>query len=118
MAPTSTNFFQNWPKLVKIDRFSNFFTFFRSWNTSQTILQLLHVFQVVEHIPDDLTTNIVKNETFSKNSKKSIFGHFLPISATFYEVKITFWKKLVEVGAMTYFQIDVFGIYMLLGIQK
>jgi hypothetical protein len=25
---------------------------------------------------------------------------------------------LVEVGAMTYFQIDVFGIYMLWGIQK
>jgi hypothetical protein len=27
-------------------------------------------------------------------------------------------KKLVEVGLMTYFQIDVFGIYMLWGIQK
>jgi hypothetical protein len=26
--------------------------------------------------------------------------------------------KLVEVGAMTYFQIDSFGIYMLWGIQK
>jgi hypothetical protein len=43
----------------------------------------------VEHIRDILTTK-VKNETFSKNRKKSIFGHFLPILATFYEVKITF----------------------------
>jgi hypothetical protein len=67
---------QNWSKLTDF----------------QTFLGYFHVFQVVEHIPDILTTNIVKNETFSK---KSIFSHFLPISATFYEVKITFWKKLV-----------------------
>jgi hypothetical protein len=33
-------------------------------------------------------------------------GQFLPILATFYD--ITFLKKLVEVGAITYFQFDVF----------
>jgi hypothetical protein len=56
----------------------------------QTFLGYFHVFHVVEHIRNILTTNIVKNETFSKKSKKSIFGQFLPISATFYEVKTTF----------------------------
>jgi hypothetical protein len=56
----------------------------------QTSLGYFHVFQVVEHIPDILRTNTVKNETFSKKSKNSIFGQFLPILATFYEVKITF----------------------------
>jgi hypothetical protein len=55
----------------------------------QTSLGYFHVFQVVEHIRT-FRTNTVKNETFSKKSKISIFGEFLPILATFYEVKITF----------------------------
>jgi hypothetical protein len=37
--------------------------------------------------------NTVKNETFSKKSKNSIFGHFLPISAIFIEVKSRFEKS-------------------------
>jgi hypothetical protein len=44
----------------------------------------------VEHIRDILGTNTVTNETFSKKSKNSIFGQFLPILATFNEVQITF----------------------------
>jgi hypothetical protein len=31
----------------------------------------------------------------------------LPILATIYEVKITFWKKLVEGAPITYFQIII-----------
>jgi hypothetical protein len=42
----------------------------------------------------------------------------LPILATFYEFKITFWKKLVEGAAITYFQCDIFWIYMLWAIQN
>jgi hypothetical protein len=38
---------------------------------------------------------------YSKNSKSSIFGQFLPILATFYEVKITFLKKLVGGAQVT-----------------
>jgi hypothetical protein len=53
-------------------------------------LGYFHVFHVVEHIKDILRTNTVKNETFSKKSKNSIFGQFLPILVTFYEVKIAF----------------------------
>jgi hypothetical protein len=83
---------QNWPKLTDF----------------QTSLGYFHVFQVVEHIPDILTTNIVKNETFSKKAKKSIFGHFLLILTTFYKVKIMFWRKLVEEGAITYFHLTFF----------
>jgi hypothetical protein len=56
----------------------------------QTSLGYFHVFHVVEHIKDILRTNTVKNETFSKKPKNSIFGQFLPILVTFYEVKITF----------------------------
>jgi hypothetical protein len=33
-----------------------------------------------------------------------------------YILKITFLKKLVEVAPTTYFQFDIFGIYMLWGI--
>jgi hypothetical protein len=105
-------FFKTWFKFIKYSQNWSKLTDF------QTSLGYFHVFQIVDHIRDVLTTNIVKNETFSKTSKKSIFGHFLPSSATIYEVKITFWKKLVEVAPMTYFQINVFGIYMLWGIQK
>jgi hypothetical protein len=64
-------------------------TFFKMWFKGAWF------FQVVEHIRDILRMNTVKNETFSKKSKNSIFGQFLPILATFYEVKITFWKKMV-----------------------
>jgi hypothetical protein len=39
----------------------------------QTFLGYFHVFQVVEHIRDILTTNIVKNETFSKKIEKILF---------------------------------------------
>jgi hypothetical protein len=56
----------------------------------QTFCGYFHVFQVVEHIPDILRTNTVKNETFSKKSKKFNFCQFLPILAIFYELKITF----------------------------
>jgi hypothetical protein len=59
---------QNWPKLTGY----------------------FHVFQVMERIADILRTNTVKNETFSKNLKKFNFCQFLPILATFYELKITF----------------------------
>jgi hypothetical protein len=72
-----------WLKLAKIGKtwpifklFSFFFTFFRSWNTPQTVLE------------------------------------------RFYEVQITFWKKLVEEGTMTYLFFDIFGICMLWGIQN
>jgi hypothetical protein len=33
-------------------------------------------------------------------------------------LKITFWKKLVKGGTVTYFQFDIFWIYMLWGIQN
>jgi hypothetical protein len=51
-----------------------------------------------------------KNETFEKKNPKISFlvNEILPILATIYEVKITFWKKLVEGAPMTYFQIDIF----------
>jgi hypothetical protein len=42
----------------------------------------------VEHIIDSFRTITFKND-FSKKLKNSIFGQFLPILATFYEVKIT-----------------------------
>jgi hypothetical protein len=42
----------------------------------QKICGYFHVFQVVEHIPDILRTNTVKNETFSKKSKNLIFASF------------------------------------------
>jgi hypothetical protein len=68
---------QNWSKLVNIDRFANFLGLFSRFLGRGTHKRIF-------------TTNIVKNNTFSKKSKKSIFGHFLPILATFYEVKLTF----------------------------
>jgi hypothetical protein len=52
---------QNWPKLTDFQTFCRLFSRFS---------------QVVEHIRDILKTNTVKNETFSKKSKNSIFGHF------------------------------------------
>jgi hypothetical protein len=72
---------QNWPKLVKIDRFSNLFGLFSRFSGSGT------------HPRRSYNEYIVKNETFSKKSKKLIFDNFMLILATFYEVKITFWKK-------------------------
>jgi hypothetical protein len=51
----------------------------------------------------------------SKSLKNFNFDQFW---LYFYEFKSRFEKKLVEEGAMTYFQIDVFWIYMLWGIQN
>jgi hypothetical protein len=57
----------------------------------------------------------LKNEKFQK---KSIFGLFLPIKSNIYEVKITFFKKLVDQAPATYLKFDVFWIYMLWGIRN
>jgi hypothetical protein len=52
-------------------------------------------------------------------AEKSLkISQFLPILATFYETKITFWKKLVGGAPETYFQFDIFWIYMLWGIEN
>jgi hypothetical protein len=64
-------FGQNWQKLSDFQTFST-------------------IFQVVEHAKDSFERIQLKNETFSKKSKNSIFGQFLPILDTFYELKITF----------------------------
>jgi hypothetical protein len=98
---------KKWLKLVKIGQ---------NWQFFKTFCGYFYVFQVVEHIRDILRTHTVKNETFSKKMNQFNFFQFLLILATFYEQKITFWKKLVEVAAGTYFQFDIFGIYMLWGI--
>jgi hypothetical protein len=58
---------QNWPKLTDFQTFCGYF----------------HVFQVVEHIPDILRTNTVKNKTFSKNRKNSIFASFCQFKPLF-----------------------------------
>jgi hypothetical protein len=79
-------------QLTDFQTFSAIFTFFRPWNTSQTVL----------------------GWDFKKNPKILI----LPILAAIYKVKITFWKKLVEGAPITYFQIDIFLFYMLWGIQN
>jgi hypothetical protein len=68
-------FFKTWFKFIKYSQNWSKLTDF------QTFLDYFHVFQVVEEIIDILTTNIVKNETFSKKSKKSfldIFCQFQP----------------------------------------
>jgi hypothetical protein len=62
-----------------------------------------------------IRTITFKKWDFSKKSKNSIFGLFLPILATFYKVKITFFKKLVDGAPATYLKFDVFWIYMLWG---
>jgi hypothetical protein len=54
----------------------------------------------VEHIRDIFTTQYSQKWDFFKKIEKINFWSFLPISATFYEVKITLWKKLVEEGAI------------------
>jgi hypothetical protein len=82
----------NWP-IFKL--FSAIFTFFRSCDS----------FRMIKF----------KNETFKKKSKYLNFWSLFPILATIYEVKISFWKKLVETPLMTYFQIDIFWIHMLWG---
>jgi hypothetical protein len=43
-----------------------------------------------------------------KTIQKFHFGQFLQILATFYEVKITFFKKLAEGAPATYLKFDVF----------
>jgi hypothetical protein len=56
----------------------------------------------------------IKNKM--RNFKKFEKFHFWSIFANFsniFEVKITFFKKLVEVAPVTYIKFDVFGIYML-----
>jgi hypothetical protein len=99
MGGFSTNFFQKliqihkmWLKLAKIGNnwpifklFSAIFTFFRSWNTSQTVKRMI----------------TFKNETFNFFSKNLNFWSLFQILATIYEVKISFWKKLVENPPMT-----------------
>jgi hypothetical protein len=52
---------QNWSKLTDFQTSSGYF----------------HVFQVVEHIPDVLTTNIVKNKTFFEKIVKINFWYFI-----------------------------------------
>jgi hypothetical protein len=69
----------------------------------------------MKHTPDSFRTITFKKWDFAKND---IFDQFLPILAIFYEVKITFWKKLEKGGTVTYFQFDIFLIYMLWGIQN
>jgi hypothetical protein len=117
MGAPSTNFFQKliqihkmWLKLAKIGnnwpifkRFSAIFTFFRSWN-----------------IPElrPFLNNYIQKWDFWKKIQKFHFCSILPILATIYEVKITFWKKLVEGAPITYFQINIFWFYMLWGIQN
>jgi hypothetical protein len=74
---------KNWQQLTDLQTFSAIFTFFRSWNT-----------------PDSYRTITLKMRLFKWDFSKKIetfhFGPFLLILATFYKVKITFWKKLVE----------------------
>jgi hypothetical protein len=65
MWPKWAKFGQNWPKLTDFQTFSTIF----------------HIFQVVEHAKDSFERIQLKNETFSKKSKNSIFGQFLPILA-------------------------------------
>jgi hypothetical protein len=60
--------------LAKIGRFSNFLLLFSRFLGRGT----------------HLSTITLKELDFSKKSKNSIFGQFLPILATFYKVKITF----------------------------
>jgi hypothetical protein len=50
---------------------------------------------------------------FKKFNFWSIFDNFSNI----YEVKITFFKKLVEQAPATYLKFDVFWIYMLWGLN-
>jgi hypothetical protein len=71
---------QNW-QIFKL--FVAIFTFFRSWT---------------HQCRDVHRTNTVKNEIFKTKSKKINFCQLLPILATFYELKVTFWQKLVEVA--------------------
>jgi hypothetical protein len=59
---------------------------------------------VVEHIRTVLERLHYKISKFQKIQKIP----FLPILATFYEVKITFFKKLVDEAPATYLKFDVF----------
>jgi hypothetical protein len=97
MAPSSTNFFQNVIKFIKYSQknwskqifklFWAIFTFFRSWNTSQTFLQRIWS----------------KMRLFQK---KSIFGIFLPISATF---KKSLLRKCVSKSSNFLYASNVFS---------
>jgi hypothetical protein len=96
---------QNWSKLVIIDRFSNFFGLFSRFSGRGT------------HQRRSYNEYSQKWDFFEKIKKIYFLSFFANFSHILWS-KITIWKKLEEVGAMTYFQIDVFGIYMLWGIQK
>jgi hypothetical protein len=54
-------------------------------------------------LSSQLRWDVVKNKILQKIEK----FHFLPILATFYEVKITFLKKLVGGAPVTYFKVAV-----------
>jgi hypothetical protein len=84
----STNFLKKLAKIGKNwQKLTDFQTFF---------LAIFNLFQVMEHIRDSFRTITLKKSDFPKKWKNSNFGQFLPILVTFYKVKITFFKKLVE----------------------
>jgi hypothetical protein len=66
----------------------------------QTFFVYFHVFQVVEQ--NGFRTITLKKREISKKSKNSIFCPFLHNFSNIYGVKITFFKKLVEVAPATY----------------
>jgi hypothetical protein len=74
-------------------------TDFGSRSSANQPICYFYVFQVVEQI-----RTVLEQFHYSKNS---IFGQFLPILATIYEVKITFLKKLVGGAPVTYFKWDI-----------
>jgi hypothetical protein len=82
--------------LTEIDQKLNFTIFVKSHFFWKTVSDVFH----------DL-----KNVKIAKKGSK--IGQLLPIVAnamlaTFYELKITFWKKLVEGADITYFQLDIY----------
>jgi hypothetical protein len=56
----------------------------------KTFFGYFHVLQVMEHTRDSFRTNSVKKMRLFKKVENFLFCQFLPILATFYEVKITF----------------------------
>jgi hypothetical protein len=85
-------FFKTWFKFIKCSY---------NWSTLtdfQTFCGYFYVFLVVEHIPDILRTNTVKNETFSKKTKIFNFCQFLPVFASFSHFLWTKHHVLKKVG--------------------
>jgi hypothetical protein len=72
----------------------------------QTFFRYLHVFQVVEYITTVIERLHLKKEIFQKKIDKS------PIFANCMK------SRFEKVSSGTYFQFDVFWIYMLWGIQN